>query len=313
MVDGERASAMGFIYEAMNRAKKNIAKDLGGQESAYKEIWDIIDEKWDRQLNQHLHAVAYYLNPQFPYDKDFHVDKEVKNGLYAYMDRLISEEDYLKFNDQLENFHLKKGMFGFRAAQACYKTRSPERWWAQFGDEVLELKAFAVKVFSLTCSASACERNWSIFNQIHTKRINRLAVDRMNKLVYVMFNKKLKNRHLKLQKQGMSDNEIDHLLVDDLQSDDEWGTPKNVDVSKVEPERETHVNEDNEATPQVYKRKKQSEIGVSKKFKGDKGKSIIDEEEFEEDFNINYEDFSEDNQSDDEPTLGLDPKGMFYF
>ncbi|XP_028552252.1 uncharacterized protein LOC114580024 [Dendrobium catenatum] len=201
MVDGERAPAMRFIYEVMNRAKEDIAKELGGQESAYKEIWDIIDKKWDRQLHQHLHAAAYYLNPQFHYDKNFHVDKEVKTSLYACMDKLISEEDYLKVNDQLEDFHLKKGMFGFRAAQTCYKTRSPERWWAQFEDDVPELKAFAVKVLSLTCSTSACERNWSIFNQIHTKRRNRLAADRMNKLVYIMFNKKSKDRYLKLQNQ----------------------------------------------------------------------------------------------------------------
>ncbi|XP_028552223.1 uncharacterized protein LOC110098778 [Dendrobium catenatum] len=144
IVDGERTPAMGFIYEAMNRAKEDIAKDLGGQESAYKEIWDIIDEKWDRQLHQHLHAAAYYLNPQFHYDKDFHVDKEVKTGLYACMDILISEEDYLKVNDQLEKFHLKKGMLGFRVAQACYKTRSPERW-SQFGDDVPGLKALQLK------------------------------------------------------------------------------------------------------------------------------------------------------------------------
>ncbi|KAI0510944.1 hypothetical protein KFK09_011555 [Dendrobium nobile] len=142
------------------------------------------------------------------------------------------------------------------------------RWWSQFGDDVPELKAFAVKVLSLTCSASVCERNWSIFNQIHTKRRNRLTTYRMNKLVYVMFNKKLKDRHLKLQKQGSIDNEIDPLLVDDLQSDDEWGTPKNVDVSEVEVEGETQVNENSEATTHVYKRKKQSEIGASKKFKG---------------------------------------------
>ncbi|XP_028548038.1 uncharacterized protein LOC110093938 [Dendrobium catenatum] len=135
----------------------------------------------------------------------------------------------------------------------------------------------------------------------------------MNKLVYVMFNKKLKDRYLKLQNQGNIENEIDPLLVDELQSDDEWVTPKNADVFEVEAEGETHVNEeDNEATTQVYKRKKPSEIEASKKIKGDKGKNIIDEEEFEDDFDINYED-SEDNQSDDEPALGLDPKGMFYF
>ncbi|PKU75789.1 hypothetical protein MA16_Dca026484 [Dendrobium catenatum] len=125
----------------------------------------------------------------------------------------------------------------------------------------------------------------------------------MNKLVYVMFNKKLKDRHLKLQNQGNIENGIDPLLVDELQSDDKWVTPKNADVSEVEAEGEGHVNEeDNEATTQIYKRKKQR----------DKGKNII-EEELEDDFVINYEDSSEENKSDDEPALGLDPKGMFYF
>ncbi|PKU72046.1 Ubiquitin carboxyl-terminal hydrolase 8 [Dendrobium catenatum] len=52
-------------------------------------------------------------------------------------------------------------------------------------------------------------------------------------------------------------NEIDSLFVEELQSDDEWVTPKNADISEVEAEGETHVNkEDNEATIQVYKRKK---------------------------------------------------------
>ncbi|PKU67847.1 hypothetical protein MA16_Dca018355 [Dendrobium catenatum] len=126
----------------------------------------------------------------------------------------------------------------------------------------------------------------------------------MNKLVYVMFNKKLKDRHLKLHNQRNIENEIDPLLVDELQFDDKCVTLKNADVSEVEAEGETHVNEeDNEATTQIYKRKKQR----------DKRKNIIDEEEFENDFDINYEDSSQNNQSDDEPALGLDPKGMFYF
>ncbi|KAL0926267.1 hypothetical protein M5K25_002483 [Dendrobium thyrsiflorum] len=37
-----------------------------------------------------------------------------------------------------------------------------------------------------------------------------------------------------LLKHGNSDNEIDPLLVDDLQSDDEWVTPKNADIHEVE-------------------------------------------------------------------------------
>ncbi|PKU75396.1 hypothetical protein MA16_Dca026029 [Dendrobium catenatum] len=116
--------------------------------------------------------------------------------------------------------------------------------------------------------------------------------------------KKLRDRHLKLQNQENIENEIDPLLVDELQSDDKWVTPKNADIFEVEAEEEIYVNEeDNETTTQVYKRKKQR----------DKGKKVIDEEQFEDDFDINYEDSSEDNQSNDKPALGLDPKGMFYF
>lgn len=48
LVDGEKAPAMGFIYEVMDKAKEGIAKELGGQEAAYKEIWEIIDMKWER-------------------------------------------------------------------------------------------------------------------------------------------------------------------------------------------------------------------------------------------------------------------------
>ena len=39
-------------------------------------------------------------------------------------------------------------------------------WWIAYGDEAPELKNFAVKILSLTCSSSGCERNWSTFSQV---------------------------------------------------------------------------------------------------------------------------------------------------
>ena len=38
MVDSEKEPAIGFIYGAMNNMKEEIAKALGGEEIAYKEI-----------------------------------------------------------------------------------------------------------------------------------------------------------------------------------------------------------------------------------------------------------------------------------
>ncbi|KAL6576896.1 hypothetical protein OROMI_011172 [Orobanche minor] len=41
------------------------------------------------------------------------------------------------------------------------KTKSPAEWWKSFGSSTPSLQKFAMKVLSLTCSASGCERNWN--------------------------------------------------------------------------------------------------------------------------------------------------------
>ncbi|KAL3693454.1 hypothetical protein R1sor_007105 [Riccia sorocarpa] len=47
-----------------------------------------------------------------------------------------------------------------------------------------------------------CERNWSSFSHIHNKKRNQLTVERVDKLVYVAFNKNISSIHRKLERQG---------------------------------------------------------------------------------------------------------------
>ena len=47
------------------------------------------------------------------------------------------------------------------------------------------------RVTALVSSAGACERNWSTFDFIHSKKRNRLKPDRANDLVYVFTNTRL--------------------------------------------------------------------------------------------------------------------------
>lgn len=55
-----------------------------------------------------------------------------------------------------------------------------------------------MRVLSLTCSSSGCERNWSAFERVHIKKRNRLKQLTMNKVVFVMVNSKLgKNKKRK--------------------------------------------------------------------------------------------------------------------
>ncbi|KAK2664975.1 hypothetical protein Ddye_003549 [Dipteronia dyeriana] len=212
--------AMGFLYDAIDEAKEKISQNLKGEPSAYKEIWDIIDKRWEFQLHRHLHAAAYFMNPQFQYSDDFSTHSELRSGLYQVMDKLIVDlEERELANIQLDAFVDKKGVFGYSIAQSTINKRSPIDWWNAFGHETPELKKFAVKVLSLTCVASGCECNWSTFNQVHTKKRNRLTTLKMHKLVYILYNKRLKDRQSRRQK--LKENE-DPLLVDHLPSDDEW-------------------------------------------------------------------------------------------
>ncbi|KAI0511649.1 hypothetical protein KFK09_012279 [Dendrobium nobile] len=67
-------------------------------------------------------------------------------------------------------------------------------WWKMFGSSAPNLQKVAIRILSQTSSSSGCERNWSIFEQIHSKRRNHLEHQRLNDLVYVRYNLNLKDR-----------------------------------------------------------------------------------------------------------------------
>ncbi|KAL7187495.1 hypothetical protein ACSBR1_037554 [Camellia fascicularis] len=54
LVDGDEKPTMGFIYEAIDRAKLAIKRDC----RYYTKHWKIIDTRWSFQLHQDLNAVG---------------------------------------------------------------------------------------------------------------------------------------------------------------------------------------------------------------------------------------------------------------
>ena len=69
-----------------------------------------------------------------------------------------------------------------------------DEWWKFFGYDVPVLQKLAIRILSQTASSSGCERNWSVFERIHTKIRNRLEHQRLNDLVYVHYNLHLQDR-----------------------------------------------------------------------------------------------------------------------
>jgi hypothetical protein len=56
MVDSDDKAEMGFLYEAIDRAKEQIKKSLGARRG--KPWWKIIDKRWEQTLHRDIHAAG---------------------------------------------------------------------------------------------------------------------------------------------------------------------------------------------------------------------------------------------------------------
>ncbi|XP_019244884.1 PREDICTED: uncharacterized protein LOC109224804 isoform X2 [Nicotiana attenuata] len=174
LVDGEAKPSMGYLYEAMDRAKETIQASFS-DEQKYAKVFQIIDARWDEQLHRPLHAAGLILNSSLFYEQHEKnsLAKEVWTGFHQVVIKLNPDEDLQeKIVDQLATYKAAEGLFKLRLAIKQRTTKSPVEWWDQYGVETPELQTFAIKVLSLTCSSSGCERNWSVFEHIHTKKRN---------------------------------------------------------------------------------------------------------------------------------------------
>ncbi|GJX82056.1 zf-BED domain-containing protein [Tanacetum coccineum] len=199
----------------------------------YQPVLDIIDQRWENHLQRPLHVAGYYLNPQMQHNSEDCGFS--KSTFYKCLETMCGDENLSKKIDlQLVSFKKSKGLFNCSTARLTRKEKSLADWWDSFGDDTPELKQFAIRVLSLTCSSSGCERNWSAFEMVHSKRRNRLQQQKMNDLVYLMYNLKLIGREERKQKE-------EDFYFEDVDSDDEWITEDNEDLTNVyENESTTH-------------------------------------------------------------------------
>ncbi|KAF6148162.1 hypothetical protein GIB67_011937 [Kingdonia uniflora] len=83
------------------------------------------------------------------------------------------------------------------------------------------MQRYAKRVLGLTSAASPCERIWSTFDNIHTKKRNCLGHDRMRDLAYIQYNKRLKKHY----EERISRKEIDPIVLKSLDECAEWLVP----------------------------------------------------------------------------------------
>ncbi|KAL1309254.1 hypothetical protein AAHE18_17G164400 [Arachis hypogaea] len=201
IMDSEDRAAMGFLYQAMYKAREDMVKRFQKRKRVVEPYLKILDSRWDLQLKRNLHAAGYWLNPAFRFNSaEFDKHKETISGLLDVIERYAygNADLITKLTSEKRIFKNAEGYFGRQSAIRERSTVMPDQWWESYGCGVLNLQKLAIRVLSQTCSSSGCERNWSIFEHIHSKKRNRLEHQKLNDLVYVHYNLRLQQRYFLL-------------------------------------------------------------------------------------------------------------------
>lgn len=158
-----------------------------------------------------LYGAALFLNP----NRFFDLKAKPENAKYCQRLRHM-------FNEVLLHMEPNDDKASLISRLADDYERGEVLWWGAYGGLAYELQYLAKHIVSLCASASGCERNWLAFQNIHSKKRNRLEFQRLNDMCFVQYNRKNDDRFQKLREEGSKGTRSDTLVLEDLQWDNEW-------------------------------------------------------------------------------------------
>ncbi|KAH7439693.1 hypothetical protein KP509_04G072700 [Ceratopteris richardii] len=116
------------------------------------QIVSLVEKRW-MQMHTHLHGATFVLDPTF------------------------------QLNGQTSN---KEVMANFKTTYPWHieviQKHPPPIWWKEYGGDTVELQHIAMRMLFVAASSGSCERNWSAYDFLHSKKGNRLSVSCANDL-----------------------------------------------------------------------------------------------------------------------------------
>ena len=184
---------MGKFYQkvanALDSLKRVQPEELGAsrKDAMVKQF----EDRW-LYLDHILHRAAHALDPEHQ-TQSWHTDTYITDALEDVIARYYGDdtEAIAAAERQIEEYRTRQGRFARPACVANMQLMSSWSWWAKYGGHCPELQAVAMEILSLVCGACSCERSWSAFSFIHTKKRNKLSAAKAEELVYVFSNLRL--------------------------------------------------------------------------------------------------------------------------
>ncbi|KAI3904083.1 hypothetical protein MKW92_027377 [Papaver armeniacum] len=196
LAGSEERPCMGYLYDAMEKARRAIIDSFDSEESSHFPYLKVIDRIWEEDLHSPLHAAAHYLNPSIFYNPGFCTNPVIQKGLLDCIEGLepsLTAQDMI--TRQKTSYDDAVGDFSRPVAIRGRESLAPATWWSLYAADYPDLQRFAIRILSQTCSGTRCDRNWSTFERIHLKSRNRLEHERLDSLIFVHYNLRLQERH----------------------------------------------------------------------------------------------------------------------
>ncbi|XP_062185719.1 uncharacterized protein LOC133889239 isoform X1 [Phragmites australis] len=187
VVDSDERPAMPEVASLMNYAKERIkaAFCTENKRSLLNNILQIIEGRWDRQMDTPLYGAALFLNPGKFYAIQKENDEYVGHLRGCFNDvlaRMVQDETLRnKIEEQSMLYEDQRGgIFKNCIALQTMKSKNPLDWWRAYGGQSIDLQRFAKRIVSLCASSSGCERNWSIFEFVSEVLKFHISISKIN-------------------------------------------------------------------------------------------------------------------------------------
>ncbi|XP_015649249.1 uncharacterized protein [Oryza sativa Japonica Group] len=185
---------------------------FASERDKFEAYMEIVNRRMHDLTNQTLINASAALNPMthYQYSPSASVFQDLRQA-FEWMTDIDTAAAALL---EVEMYRRKTGEFGRALARkmATDGKTSPAQWWSMFASDTPNLKRLALRMVGQCCSSSGCERNWSTFAFVHTKVRNKLTHNKLNKLVYVNYNLRLRIQQANAQVRKEDDDPLQRLL-----------------------------------------------------------------------------------------------------
>ena len=179
-----------ILHDDMKEMTEEQARELRTSQ-----VMACLSSRWEGVIQNELHASAYLLHPCTSTSK--WEDPELRQGFTNLVSKWWPGEALQQHTLllQLDMFEREEGEFSKEAAVWAKKEllakhkMTPALWWRMYGRHVGALADVAIKVLSQPITSSDCERCFSIFGAVQTKKRRKLCCKKMVQAVKVAFAK----------------------------------------------------------------------------------------------------------------------------